>query len=732
MQFAAQQPKLASVESKRIAAVVLIYAIFAASWILVSDQIVHLLFRDPEHIFWASMLKGWFYVAITSLLLYGLMRRWFGPSVQANSEAPSSRTSIFLLSFLIVVILGLMASSVFYAVNQHRNDELRRMRTLANLQARQINDWFVERRGDAVFVQTSEFFLEQYQRWQFAGDMQSAERMQNRLRQFADSQGIFAVSVFNSQGERLWQSANAPAELDPGLDGLIQTTLTSRQIQSGHPYPTNGGRMLLDFVVPLTAQSGPAPMVVFHTNLGDWLISVLENRPMELSTGESMLLRRDGDRLVYLNRPRFWPDAAVPMRMSLDGKDPLSAQAFQLADRWVHDLEADDYRHKDILGVALAVSNTDWVLLSKLDKVELYAKAKSEVVWIICVGGLTIFIACAGYYVLRQSQSLAIAQAVQKSQAEQLRALELLSNVANLSTDAIFAKDLAGCYTLFNTAASNFVGKPVEDVLGKDDSAIFPTEQADYLRQIGRKVIASNITVTEEETLDTAAGPRVFLATKGPLRDVNGKVIGIFGISRDITQRKQAELELRESEARFRGLVEQALAGIYIWQKGGFVYVNPGFAAIFGYRDPQDIVGCKALADLVCSHDCARVMADIQRVHGDDERVLHDCFAGLRRDGHSIYVEMHGRAFQYQGEPAVIGFLIDITARKNAEDQLMRQAEELRKRNDELERFNRAMVGREIAMIELKRQVNSLSRELGRPAPYTTRDWSEGEAGNGV
>ena len=60
----------------------------------------------------------------------------------------------------------------------------------------------------------------------------------------------------------------------------------------------------------------------------------------------------------------------------------------------------------------------------------------------------------------------------------------------------------------------------------------------------------------------------------------------------------------------------------------------------------------------------------------------------------------------------------DITARKSAQEAPHRQAEELRNRNEELERFNRAMIGRELEMIELKRQVNVLSRELGRAPPY--------------
>lgn len=86
----------------------------------------------------------------------------------------------------------------------------------------------------------------------------------------------------------------------------------------------------------------------------------------------------------------------------------------------------------------------------------------------------------------------------------------------------------------------------------------------------GRQVIERNRVQTEEEYLTLPSGDRVFLATKGPLQDSDGRVIGIFGIS--ATDAKRAEADLREREGLFRALVEQSLAGIYIIQQGRLCY----------------------------------------------------------------------------------------------------------------------------------------------------------------
>lgn len=254
--------------------------------------------------------------------------------------------------------------------------------------------------------------------------------------------------------------------------------------------------------------------------------------------------------------------------------------------------------------------------------------------------------------------------------AQRLGAFNLLEAIAEGSDDAIFAKDLEGRYLLFNKAAGRLVGKRPDAILGRDDRALFPADQAAMLRAIDRRVAAEGRIETNEEHLETALGPRVFLATKGPLRDGDGAIMGTFGISRDITARKRAEEGLAQSEERFRGLVEQSLVGIYIIQDGRFRYVNPGFAAIFGYDSPDEVIEAVAVLDLVCPEDRPLVAENLRRRVDGEASDIHYTFGGLRRDGSPIDIEVHGRVFEHEGRRAVIGVILDISARKSAEQAL--------------------------------------------------------------
>ena len=128
--------------------------------------------------------------------------------------------------------------------------------------------------------------------------------------------------------------------------------------------------------------------------------------------------------------------------------------------------------------------------------------------------------------------------ALRKSAADH----SLLSGVIGGTSDAVFVKDLQGRYLLVNQATANFLGLRPEDILGRSDETLFPSHSAARVARQDRLVTASGRTQTHEESLTLPDGREaLFLATKGPIFDRAGRVIGLFGISRDVTERKQAE-----------------------------------------------------------------------------------------------------------------------------------------------------------------------------------------------
>lgn len=149
----------------------------------------------------------------------------------------------------------------------------------------------------------------------------------------------------------------------------------------------------------------------------------------------------------------------------------------------------------------------------------------------------------------RQQQAFERERAAQQSQDS---TLGLLQALAQSSPDIIFAKDRAGRYLLFNREAERVTRTRAAQVLGCDDTTIFAPAQAAMIRANDERVMAQDRSETFEEEIDTAVGRITYLATKGPLHDPQGRVVGMFGISRDITERLAAQERLRLSELRYR------------------------------------------------------------------------------------------------------------------------------------------------------------------------------------
>jgi PAS domain S-box-containing protein/putative nucleotidyltransferase with HDIG domain len=134
--------------------------------------------------------------------------------------------------------------------------------------------------------------------------------------------------------------------------------------------------------------------------------------------------------------------------------------------------------------------------------------------------------------------------------------------------------------------------------------------------------------------------------------------------------------QLREAEAKYRVLVEQSLAGVYVIADGRFAYINEAGARIFGYG-VDEVVGKLGPLDLTHPGDRATVQQHIRARLDGSVQAVHYSFRGLRKDGGEVHVTVFGTRVDYDGHPAIMGTLIDESDRRRAEVQLERQLQQL-------------------------------------------------------
>jgi PAS domain S-box-containing protein len=262
-------------------------------------------------------------------------------------------------------------------------------------------------------------------------------------------------------------------------------------------------------------------------------------------------------------------------------------------------------------------------------------------------------------------------------EAERAREHNLLRTVIDNLPDLIFAKDRAGRFTLANAACARFVGCATPDeLLGKTDLDLEKTEAtARYYAQEQALMAAGEPVIDQEElVIVQRTGNQMWVsATKIPLRDADGNVIGLVGISRDITERKQAEASLRESEERYRILTElisDYTFSIGVNPDGTMIHewaTNDSLMCVTGYT-PEELIGT---GKLFHPEDLESIRQQMVEVLAG--RSAHSECRILTKSGELRWLSIRRRPVWDAQENRVLryyGVAQDITERKLAEQAL--------------------------------------------------------------
>ena len=200
----------------------------------------------------------------------------------------------------------------------------------------------------------------------------------------------------------------------------------------------------------------------------------------------------------------------------------------------------------------------------------------------------------------------------------------------------------------------------------------------------------------EQSTILKDGTVKYFDAQGTPIFDDDGNVVQVVGSARDITDKKRTEEARRESEGKYKTLVESSLTGIFIHQDGKYVFVNDRFAQIHGYT-PEELLGKEYLTLIHPDERDSFAQIAFKRLKGTAVSSRYEV-QRLRKDGKTIWCEMMATRTEYGGRPAIMGNIIDITKRKQAEealqtayDQSIIYAQELK---EQIEEHKRAEKGK--------------------------------------
>ncbi|MEG5046390.1 PAS domain S-box protein [Microcoleus sp. B4-C1] len=249
----------------------------------------------------------------------------------------------------------------------------------------------------------------------------------------------------------------------------------------------------------------------------------------------------------------------------------------------------------------------------------------------------------------------------------------LLKSILESTPDFIVVKDREGRHVALNSNLANFIGKPIEEIIGKDDLELLSPDTARAIMAKDRQLMAAGITESYEEDVFHGETTGTFFTTKAPWRDAKGNILGIIATTRDISDRKKVEQTLRQTLE----ILDLASDGIIIRDMDDrIIYWNQGAEKLYGWTKAQ-VVGeyihtCLETAfpkplEIVRAEFFQQGSweGEVQHTTSDRRQIIVASRWTLQRDG--------------EGKPcAQLEINNDISDRKQAEDAIKQSEERYR------------------------------------------------------
>lgn len=524
---------------------------------------------------------------------------------QVSAKGIKSVVLIYMSLALAVILVGVSIGAS--KARSQRLSDIERLQAIGDLKVGQISAWLNERKSDAETVRNDDSLVNSYKEWLVSRSPELRSYIRTRLSKYRGNDTYVEVAIVGAGGVVLSTSSDQKGSISdiPAIRDLISRTSRLGVAQVSNLYRYEGS-IYLDIAVPLANDSYlDSAILVMRTDPSRFLFPYIQYWPIPSVSSETLLFERDGEHVLFLNELRHRANTALDLRVPADHPKLLAAQVLRgevVADGYV---EGVDYRDVPVLGVVKKVPDTTWYLVTKIDKQELYLDSQIEYLLIALTVLLVLIFSAATTVYFYHSNEIRHLESQRKEQEEKIRVLRLMEAIAEGSRDLIYAKSESGTYLFANRNFAKAIGKSVSDLIGNTDDVVFGNSDLDQRWVDDERAMNAGYVLTEEESLPTIGGRRMFETTRGPLTN-DEEVIGVFSICRDVTDYRFQEREVRTTQAKLRAVMNGLGRALFIvdLDTNSIVDANSTAADMLGMR-PVEIKGCPAFVTEVSSNECS-------------------------------------------------------------------------------------------------------------------------------
>lgn len=538
--------------------IILLYAASSVLWVAVAGYIISLTLDDPVLRSRAYLANGLILVGISTALFYLLLK--IGKDTESTPIIHPPRPVGLNRALLVLVPLAMVAPLVSIGIVNMYAPELERgayadLQTISDLKAEQIELWLDERHGDAETLAVSHTLIDWVARWKREKDQRVRGLVVNRLDAVRRAYSYESVLLQDPNGETLL-SLGEQRGLPSITQALRSTVLQTNHISSTDLFLDETGKPRLDILVPLTPKpvsEEPVAVIILRANLELFLIPLIEKWPGNSASAEILLIRQTADTESHLNNLRHTDRTGAG---NLDSRSIVSGNILMsLAGGQRGTAQGTDYRGETVFAAYRPIAGSEWRLLAKIDRAEVFAQLWTLVFWVTVVILAAIAAVSMILLLLWRQQREAQQLAFMVHTAEQDKLLKYFYDLPFIGM-AITSPDKR--WLRFNDRLCSILGYSREELEKKTwAETTHPDDVAKDISEYERVIRGESEGYAMDKRYIRKDGSAVLANLEVKcIRKSNGKVNYFIAMIRDVTEQRRQQNELLAARSQLQATLD--------------------------------------------------------------------------------------------------------------------------------------------------------------------------------
>jgi two-component system sensor histidine kinase/response regulator len=641
--------------------------------------------------------------------------------------------SFYLLLVFFSLTAGIVAAAFLYYRNyekQYRAEVERQLSAIAELKVSDLADWRAERLADAsIFYRNAAFSALVRRHFEQPEDQEAQNQLRTWLIQVQAAYRYDRVMLLDPQfskkmiipdGEERSTSFVSP--------GSVEGLRSGQVVFEDFYWNEQNRRIYLKILVPILDEAHDdrvAGILALRIDPETYLYPFINRWPTPSRTAETLIVRRDGNDVLYLNELRFQKNTALKLRIPL-GRQDVPAVKAALGQEGI--VEGVDYRGAPVIAALRAVPNSPWFLVARMDTAEVFEPLRERLWEIVVVAAILLLGAGAALgHLWRRQRDRFIRDRYQATEALS-ESESRLGAIAASAQDAILMMDPGGAVTFWNSAAERILGHTPTEALGRNLHELIAPQRfhAAHLAALP-EFVRSGEGAAVGQTIELQAcrkdGREIVVALSLSAVRLQGGWHAV-GILRDISEQKRAAEAMCESEERFRVLFESSqdammTLGFPDWN---FTSGNPATVAMFRAKDVEEFLSFgpgglspKRQPNGSASAEKAKEMIETALREGSHTFE----WTHARIDGEEFPAIVLLTRMEFAGKTILQATVRDITEQKWAEERLCQAMEKMEQTNVQLDasiqRADQLALEAQAANIAKSQFLANMSHEIRTP-----------------